>query len=225
MMTIYLVRHCEAEGNTRGVLQGRSDCDVSGNSEKQLELVSLRLRNVPFAAVYSSPLRRAWKTAQSIDRYHGLGVEKDARLTEIDMGTWEGRSWADIAAEGPAMLRVWNEDPGAFEAPGGESVRHVADRMWEAMLDIAGKNEGKTVCVVSHGCAIRSFLCRALGWPLEKMNDIPWSDNTGVSVVEFENGKAHVARMNDSSHIPPELSVYRRPSAAGEENMMKDVAP
>lgn len=224
MTTIYFVRHCEAEGNTRGVLQGRSDSDVSGNSAKQLELLALRLRNVPFAAVYSSPLRRAWKTAQAIDRYHRLGVEQDARLTEIDMGDWEGRSWAGIEAEGPEMLRIWNEDPGTFEAPGGESMVHVTNRMWEAALDIALKNDGKTVCAVSHGCAIRALLCRALGKPMSRMNDIPWSDNTGVSVLEFTGEAAHVVRMNDASHIPPELSVYRRPSAGGEDNIMK-VAP
>lgn len=225
MTTVYFVRHCEAEGNTKGILQGRSDSDVSGNSAKQLELVSLRLRNVPFSAIYSSPLRRAYKTAQAINRYHGLEIRKDVRLTEIDMGGWEGRSWTEIEEEDSAMLRIWNERPGEFEAPGGEAVRHVSERMWNAALDIAAANDGKTVCVVSHGCAIRSFLCRALGRSLSELNEIPWCDNTAVSVVEFADGKAHVVRMNDASHIPPELSVYRRPSADGEERMIKDVAP
>ena len=225
MTRIYFVRHCEAEGNTRGVLQGRSDCDVSGNSAKQLELVSLRLRNVPFAAFYSSPLKRAYKTAQAIDRYHNLEIIKDKRLIEIDMGDWEGRSWADIEKESPAILRVWNEDPGEFQAPNGESVRGVCDRIWAAAQAVARENEGKTVCVVSHGCAIRTFLCRALGKPLSAMNEIPWCDNTAVSVVEFENRAARVVRMNDASHIPPELSVYRCASAAGADAVIKDVAP
>jgi probable phosphoglycerate mutase len=143
MTRVYFVRHCEAEGNTRGVLQGRSDCDVSGNSAKQLALVSLRLRNVPFTAFYSSPLKRAYKTAQAIDRYHDLEIRKDRRLIEIDMGDWEGRSWADIEKESPAMLRVWNENPGEFQAPNGESLRQVCDRMWNAAQDIArGKRRG-----------------------------------------------------------------------------------
>lgn len=225
MTKIYFIRHCEAEGNTRGVLQGRSDCDVSGNSAKQLELVSLRLRNVPFAAFYSSPLKRAFKTAQAIDRYHNLEIKKDKRLIEIDMGDWEGRSWADIEEEGTAMFRIWNESPGEFQAPNGESIRGVCDRMWAAAQDIARANEGQTVCVVSHGCAIRTLLCRALGKPLHELGNLPWCDNTGVSVIEFERGAAHVVTMNDASHIPPELSVYRRDSAAGEESLMKDVAP
>ncbi len=225
MTRIYFVRHCEAEGNTRGVLQGRSDCDVSGNGSTQLELVSLRLRNVPFTALYSSPLKRAFKTAQAIDRYHNLEIVRDRRLVEIDMGDWEGRPWEDIEAEGPAMLRVWNENPGEFQAPNGESVRGVCGRMWAAAQDVARTNDGKTVCVVSHGCAIRALLCRALGRPLSGLNDIPWCDNTGISVVEFERGAARVVKMNDASHIPPELSVYRRASAAGEDSAMKDVAP
>jgi broad specificity phosphatase PhoE len=225
MTTIYFVRHCEAEGNTKGILQGRSDCDISGNSAKQLELVSLRLRNVPFAAIYSSPLQRAFKTAQAINRYHGLEIIKNEGLVEIDMGDWEGRSWADIEAEGPEMLRVWNENPGDFQAPGGEAIAHVCERMWQTALEIAKANDGKTVCAVSHGCAIRSLLWGAGGKTRREKGGGTWCDNTAVTVIEFENGKANVVRMNDASHIPPELSVYRRPLKDGKVRMIKDVAP
>lgn len=220
---IFFVRHCEAEGNTRGVLQGRTDCDVSGNGAKQLALVSLRLRNEPFSALYTNPLRRAYKTAQAINQYHNLPVRKDARLIEIDMGDWEGRSWEDIEKDNPPMLKIWKEDTGEFVAPGGESVRHVEQRMWEAARAIARANAGRTVCAVSHGCAIRSLLCRALGLPLSRMDEIPWCDNTGISVLEFgEDGKVAVPVLNDASHIPPELSVYR--SRTGGDSIM-DVAP
>lgn len=211
MTKIFLVRHCEAQGNTSGVLQGRSDSDISGNSARQLELVAARLKDEPFAAVYSSPLIRAYKTAQAIAAPHGLAITKDPRLIEIDMGEWEGRSWADIAKDGRDELRIWNEEPGRFAAPGGESTAQVASRMWQAVAELAGKHRGQTVCAVSHGCAIRCLLCRALGKPLDSMQQIAWSDNTGVSVVEFDGeGNCSVPVMNDSSHMPPELSVYRK---------------
>ncbi len=210
MTKIFLVRHCEAQGNTDGVLQGRTDCDISGNSGRQLELVAARLKDEPFAAVYASPLIRAYKTAQAIARPHGLAVEKDPRLIEIDMGDWEGQSWQDIAQDGQEEIRIWNEDPGSFAAPGGESTKQVASRMWQAVTEIAARHRGRTVCVVSHGCAIRCLLCRALGKPLSEMQDIAWSDNTAVSIVEFAgDGSCSVPVMNDSSHMPQELSVYR----------------
>lgn len=210
MTRLILVRHCEAEGNTKGVLQGRTDCDVSGNSAAQLELVALRLRNEPLAAIYSSPLRRAFKTAQAIDRYHGLEIKVDPRLSEIDLGDWDGRSWEEIAAQDSPMLRVWNETPGKFRAAGGESMREVYDRMWAAALDMVKANRGGTVCAVSHGCAIRNFLCRALGLPVDDIGRVGWCDNTGLSVVDFDEALSpRVVKMNDASHIPPELSVYR----------------
>lgn len=224
MTKLILVRHCEAEGNTRGILQGRTDCDISGNSKVQLELVSLRLRNEPFAAIYSSPLKRAYKTAQAIDRYHQLPIQVDPRLSEIDVGAWEGHSWAEIERENSVMLKIWNECPGRFQAEGGESMRSVYNRMWQAAVGIVRCNPGKEVCVVSHGCAIRNFLCHALGMPVGRIGEIGWCDNTAVSVVEFDgNLIPRVVKMNDASHLPAELSVYRKNGADMDEAM--EVAP
>lgn len=223
MTRIVLVRHCEAQGNTLGVLQGRTDCDVSGNGGVQLELVSLRLRNTPFSAIYSSPLKRAYKTAQAIDRYHDLPIRTDPRLIEIDIGSWEGRSWKSIESEGSELLRLWQESPGEFAAEGGESMRQVAERMWDAVADIVRENPGGTVCVTSHGCSIRCFLCLALGKPIGELGDVDWCDNTAISVVDYdENGRPRVVRMNDASHIAPELSVYRREGA--EKDLVPDTA-
>lgn len=77
---ILLVRHCEAEGNTNGRFQGSSDCGISGNGEKQLELLALRLRNIRIDAMYSSPLKRAWLTAEAVNRYHHLPIHAEKRL-------------------------------------------------------------------------------------------------------------------------------------------------
>ena len=93
---ILLVRHCEAEGNTNGRFQGSSDCGISGNGEKQLELLALRLRNIRIDAMYSSPLKRAWLTAEAVNRYHHLPIHAEKRLQEIDGGDYEGLLWADL---------------------------------------------------------------------------------------------------------------------------------
>ncbi len=224
MTKIMVVRHCEAQGNTDGVLQGRTDCDISGNSARQLELIAARLSDEPFSAVYASPLIRAYKTAQAIARPHGLTVQRDPRLVEIDMGEWECRSWEEIEQEGQKEIRVWNEDPGHFTAPGGESTKHVAFRMWEAVTQIAADHRGETVCAVSHGCAIRCLLCLALGMSLDRLQEIPWCDNTGVSILEFsDDGGCSVPVMNDSSHLPRELSVYR--SNLDEDGKIREIEP
>jgi broad specificity phosphatase PhoE len=76
---------------------------------------------------------------------------------------------------------------------------------------IAAGNSGKTVCVVSHGCAIRNFLCHVLGRPLEQINTVPWCDNTAVSIIDYDDRLRPTAvLMNDASHLDEATSTLGR---------------
>ena len=77
---LYIVRHCQSAGNAGGRFQGRFDGPVNEQGVKQLELLSLRFRNEPLDAIYSSPLIRAYRTAEAINKYHGLPIHKDCLL-------------------------------------------------------------------------------------------------------------------------------------------------
>lgn len=212
MTRIILVRHCEAHGNTINVFQGHTDGDISGNGAVQLELLGLRCRNMPIDVIYSSPLKRAYQTAEAINKYHNLPIQIEPRLIEINGGEWEGKSWNDeLPNLYPEHLNNWYMRPHEFCPPGGEAMRDVYDRMWAAITDIVRDNEGKTVCVTSHGCAIRNLLCRALNKPIEELNDIGWCDNTAVSIIDFDDDlNSSVIYMNDASHITPDISVYAK---------------
>jgi probable phosphoglycerate mutase len=209
MTRIILVRHCEAEGNTNGVFQGHSDCDISGSGQTQLDLLGVRCRNMPIDAIYSSPLKRAYKTAEAINRYHGLEIRLDARLKEINCGDFEGLAWDELPSIYPEEMDIWNKRPYDFTPSGGETMREVYKRMWECVTDIVKENPGKTICVASHGCSIRNFLCHALNKPIELINQVGWCDNTGISLIDFdEELNSNVVMMNDASHLTPETSIF-----------------
>jgi broad specificity phosphatase PhoE len=209
MTRIILVRHCEAQGNTNGVFQGHTDCDISGNGATQLELLGVRCRNMPIDAIFSSPLKRAVVTAEAINRYHGLPIQIEPRLMEIDGGEWEGKPWKELPNLYPKESENWNIRPYDFIPNGGESMRAVYSRMWEGITDIVRQNRDKTVCIASHGCAIRNFLCHALNKPIEHINDVGWCDNTAISLIDFdEELHSNVVLMNDASHLTPETSVF-----------------
>ena len=87
---LYLVRHCESLGNRENIFQGQLDLDISATGEKQLALLTLRFRNIPIDAVYSSPLKRAYKTAEAVDLYHSLPIIKLPELMEVDVGALSG---------------------------------------------------------------------------------------------------------------------------------------
>lgn len=209
MTQIYLVRHAEAEGNVKRLFQGHIDADVSARGEEQLARLAARLADVPFDALYASPLKRAYKTAEAINSRHHLPIVTDAELMEINGGCFEGRPWMKLPALFPQENDAWENRPWEFAPEGGEPMRHVFARMREAVGAIARKWAGHTVCVVSHGCAIRNFLCYAHGWPIERLNDVQWCDNTAVSLAEYDAG-GHVRLLleNDASHLDESVSTF-----------------
>ena len=156
--TLYLVRHAEAEGNWRRTFQGHSNSDVSEKGYRQLEYLARRFAEIPLDAVYSSPLKRAYETARAIDRAAGLPIVTDDDLMEINGGVFEGVPFAELPLRFPVEEARWDNEPWAFEAPGGESMRSVYERMRGAIGRIVRAHAGGTVAVASHGCAIRNLM-------------------------------------------------------------------
>ena len=212
MTTIYLVRHCEAMGNINRIFQGHTDEEIIENGRMQLERLAERFRGIHLDAVYSSPLKRAYHTAEAVNRYHRLPIHTDGRLMEINGGHWEEKPWEALPELYPSEWEDWSERPWRFEAEGGEPMREVYRRMAEALTDIAAAHPGEAVAAASHGCAIRNALCWASGRPIERLLEIPWCDNTAVTVLEFQEGRPVIRLANDNGHLDEELSTLSKQS-------------
>lgn len=222
MTKIFLIRHAEAEGNLYRIVQGQMDAAVTGRGERQIDALSERFRDVPLDALYSSDLRRTVTTASAITRYHELPLIKMPELREINLGECEGLSFGDLDHIDPVQMSYFNNDPMRWRAPGAETFAECTDRVYNALLRIAEENPGRTVAVVSHGMAIRSFLAKLLDVKSENIRTLPHGDNTAVSLVEYENGSFSVKYYNDNSHLPPELSTFSKQSWWKSENGGKD---
>ncbi len=208
---ILLVRHCEAQGNVKRVFQGHTDAPISENGKKQLDLLALRLRNETIDAIYSSPLQRAYQTAEAINQFHRLPIHIKEELMEIGGGSWEGKPWADFPVIDPQQSYYWDYEPYRFAPAGGEPMRQVYERVQRAILEIVKENVEKTTCVTSHGCAIRNILCWALGYPFENLNEVDWGDNTAISVIDFDSSfHPTVVVQNDASHLSAEISTFAK---------------
>lgn len=211
MTRIYLIRHAEAEGNVKRVFQGHIDADISPKGKKQLEKLAERFAHIHLDALYASPLRRAYKTAQAVDSVQNLPITTIKGLMEINGGCWEGQPFLELPERFPRDHETWVHRPWDFAPPDGEPMRQVYARMWEAISGIARKHPGKTVGVASHGCAIRNYLCRARGWSIERLNEVAWCDNTAVSIIEYHNnGQVQITMENDASHLDEELSTFAK---------------
>lgn len=218
---IVLVRHAEAEGNAKRLFQGHSDAAISEKGKKQLDLLALRCRNMKRDVIYTSPLKRAKETAEAINQFHPVPMYFEDGLKEICGGVWENRPWRELFEQDLTEAYYWNQEPWAFTPKGGEPMTHLYDRIYETICKIAWENKGKTVFVVSHGCAIRNLLCRLKYDDIHRLNDIAWCDNTAITYLDFdESFQPTLIMENDASHLDQETStlanqVWWRPENRG----------
>lgn len=163
---VILVRHGSHDLLGK-VLCGRMDgVGLNAAGAAQAEAVARRLGRQKVAAVYTSPRERCRQTAARI----GAALDQEPvvaeALDEIDFGTWNGASFADL--EGMTEWDAWNAARGSARPPDGESMAEVADRL-VAWLDDAGRRHADaTVVAVSHADVIKAALCTALGLPLDR---------------------------------------------------------
>ncbi len=206
MTEIYLIRHCEAQGNVLRQLQGITDADITELGKSQLEALSKRFEEVNLDAVFSSPLIRAYKTACAVADKKGIAVTKIEGLAEVDCGVLEAKPFAEIFAEGTELGDIWYNHPQDFAPENGETMRDAYERIWQTVLEIAKQNKGKTIAAASHGGVLRCLLCRLIYNDINRLSDITWDDNTAVSLIRFDDEfNPTLVYYSDFSHLTDDL--------------------
>ena len=171
MTKLIIVRHCQALGNLERFFQGKIDSDITTLGREQIEATAEFLKDEKIDVIYTSTKKRAKLSAEGINKYHGRNIIIDGRLCEIDAGKWEGIHLVDIEKLYPGQFYNWRNDPAKFQAPDGESMADVYNRVRSALDDIVKVNIGKAVCIVSHGCAIKNMVCYLHGKSVEDIGD------------------------------------------------------
>jgi broad specificity phosphatase PhoE len=131
---------------------GSGDVALTPQGREQAEALARRLADLPIAAVYSSPLRRARETAEPIARMAGRPVVEDVRLGE--RMNWDGEESVE------AFLAEWNRATRdrSYAPRWGDSSSGVG-RRFNALLDeLAHRHRGELVILVSHGGATADLL-------------------------------------------------------------------
>ena len=201
MTSIYLIRHAEAEGNLYRIAQGQANSILTDRGWRQVAALARRFETVHIDAVYSSDLYRTCATASAIYRPKGLPLHRCPGLREICVGVWEQKTWGEIAREQPEQLEYFTHQLHLWHAEGAETPVQVRDRVLAAVKKIAAENDGRTVAVFSHGCAIRILLATLQGIPIEELGKTPHGDNTAVSLLQWDGKKLEVIYRDDNSHL------------------------
>ncbi len=200
---VFLVRHGATLNNLADPpkIQGHgSDIDLSDEGKRQASRTAELLRNQPLAAVFSSPLRRAYQTATIIGRPHQLEPARVADLREVDVGRWEGQSWREIERAEPDAHARFVTDPATYGYAGGENLTQLLTRVRPAIEQLMAAHLGQCLLVVGHNVVNRVLLATYMQVPLALARGIH-QDNCGVNVLRYRAGQVKLLTANSAFHL------------------------
>jgi alpha-ribazole phosphatase len=150
-MKLGLVRHAQTDA-AAGFCYGRSDVAVAPEAMRLLaERIAPQLAEG--IEIVCSPLQRCAGLAEAIARLRpGLALRTDARIAEMDFGSWEGRSWSSI---GRTEFEAWTRSFADARAGGdGESTRAFMQRVGQAFDE--WREAGRDALWITHAGVIRA---------------------------------------------------------------------
>lgn len=218
MLKLYLIRHGETDWNAAGRIQGLSDIELNRQGELQAQRLAARLAEQDrFTALYSSPLRRAARTAELIGQHVGLRVIPDARLVERSLGELEGLTMGDIRERFPEVHRAWHEGGVRPSIPGEESRETFVGRAREFVVEVRAHHADGKVIVVTHGGTINMLLMASLNLDIDR--PLPfWIDNASINIVQWGERGVRLRLLNDTCHLDHSSVPHRDSTPARAES-------
>lgn len=156
------------------------------------------------AAVIASPVRRTLESAGIVAEVLGLPLTEEPAFAEMEFGTWDGLTFAEVGERHPEDMARWLGDLDV-PAGGGESFRDVELRVREGLGKLLAEHAGGTVVVVSHVTPIKTLVAAALDAPLETVFRMELSP-ASVTVVSFYADDRASMRLYNA--LPPGRDVF-----------------
>lgn len=192
-MIVYFIRHGETDWNKDGKLQGRVDIPLNTEGRQVAELTGEALKEVPFDVAFTSPLMRAYETAEIILRGRKIPIIKEDRIIEVGFGAYEGVRRED-----------WDENIKNFFLKSelyvpkgeGEPLERVLEREGAFLKELFGdeKYQNSTVLVSTHGAALSGLLTVIKGNPVAKFWAGGLHQNCGISIVEVKEKEPRIIK-------------------------------
>jgi glucosyl-3-phosphoglycerate phosphatase len=193
---IFIARHGETVFNRAGRMQGdrmvHTPLTARGfaQADEMGRALAMWLGTSQSLHIWSADSGRALQTLAIMCDHIGADwhdAHVDARLNEIDVGTWSGRTYAEIIAEQGDII---DREHSLFNtrAPGGEWYDDVAARLTSWMDDTADQRGDRLV--IMHGMSSRVLRGLQRGLPVHDKFGAPIAESLPqgtLSMVGYED--------------------------------------
>ena len=184
-MRFIFVRHGKTHFNEINLTQGWCDSPLSQLGVKQVENMSLQLKDYCINKAYTSPLGRAVETSEIILQSHNIAPIYDKRLKEVNFGILEGINTQfvrELHVESSDWMDTLEMDYRPYK---GEDLHSVITRQRAVINDIVeNSQEDDTILVVGHGCSLYGLVKTLV--PHDARVRFP--DNATAIIVDYKEG-------------------------------------
>lgn len=175
-MKLFLTRHGQTDWNTKRLVCGRSQAQLTDLGKAQAAQVGEQAAQAGVNVILASPLDRTQETASIIAEKVGVPVLTEPLLIEQDFGAFEGRSMDD-----PEYLQ--KRENILWHFSGGESVVQVMHRAYTVLEKVKEHYSDQTVLLVTHGAFCRAARTYFMDIPVGGFYDF-YMEN--CQLLEFE---------------------------------------
>lgn len=196
MIDIILVRHGQTAMNIKKTNSGWTDHELTDEGIAQAYKAKEKLRGLKIDKIYSSPLKRALKTAEIINENFGMEIILDGDLRERSFGIWEDMTNEEIRAKYPEESEKWKNDRMNYPIQGGESTVQFYNRVAGFFDRLLKNHKEGTFLIVGHLGTIMIAIAHLLGFGVESMFRFR-IDNCGITKITVnDEGFAYLTHMN-----------------------------
>jgi broad specificity phosphatase PhoE len=200
MTEIILVRHGETEWNASETFRGRANVDLNATGVWQAELLGKYLSAEKIDHIYSSPLKRAVRTAEEIARFQKITVETVENLIDFDCGEWQGLTVEEVKERDDVLYQDWLDTPEQMRIPGGETLEDVLNRAMPFVVGSVMRCREGRIALVSHRVVLKVVICALLKLDNAHFWDIR-IDNGAITRFVYDGNHAVLTGHNDTGHL------------------------
>ena len=170
-----------------------ADPDLSGEGHQQAQKVADFLENLKVDRLYSSPMKRAFQTAEPLSKQKGLEIEVSDGVAEYDRNAAQYVPVEKLKEHDyDAWKRLMN---GEVEA----DFQDFAATVCQDLQAIVDDNRGKRVAVACHGGVINVWAAHVIGFePRMFFNPNYTSLNTFMAA---SSGEKSIITLNEHVHL------------------------
>lgn len=200
MMKIYFIRHGETDWNIVKRLQGATDIPLNENGEELAKKTFEGMKDIAFDMIFTSPLKRAYRTAELVRGERDIPIITDERIREICFGDYEGlvSKSEGYSIPDPDFKFFFTKTDCYKTPPNGEPIASLLARTKKFLEELKTREDlkDKTILVSSHGAAVRALLSNIENCDIAHFWGAGVHKNCGISCVELVDGEYRILWEN-----------------------------